>query len=312
MNQVIDRLIQPFPYWEKVQFFRKVLYVFLLFNTLTLLPIANEIFGYEGMVGSAGWYTGKPWYTQGSRAFLNVLSHPYNASYPWIAYSFVFGQLLVLVIGLFDRFPKLTAVLAYFFTVNLFNKGYLMFTGGETLIGLLLFYLIFVQRSNHRTEQEATFTTFQNVLNNTFYWIMLIQICILYFFSNLYKLMDPAWQSGEAIMFVSRIDAYTSSPMRWLFADNAVLSAIATYAVLIYQALFPILVWFKRIKIPFLMVGVCLHLGIAFGMGIFTFGIIMVLVYILFLSNEQIQKLKGLIRKIIPNKRPFANSNKSE
>lgn len=81
--------------------------------------------------------------------------------------------------------------------------------------------------------------------------------------------------------------------MRWLFAENQTLSKIATYAVLMYQGLFPLIVWFKKVKIPFLLFGVLMHLGIAFGMGIFTFGIVMCLVYLPFLSADQIEKLRA-------------------
>ncbi|MDA7803911.1 hypothetical protein N8987_04980 [Crocinitomix sp.] len=288
---------QPFQHWNKLMFFKKMLYIFLILNTLSLLPIANEIFGYNGIVGSTGWYTGTPWYLQGSRGLINILSHPYNISRPWISYVFIIGQLVALGFGLFNRFPKLAAVLVYFFTVNLFNKGYLMFTGGEILINLMLFYLIFIQRSDKNRDDNPEFSEVQNVLNNTFYWIILIQVCVLYFFSNFFKLLDPIWRNGEALMYVSRIDAYSSASMRFLFADNPVISMVGTYIVLLYQGLFPILVWFKRIKIPFLTVGVILHLGIAFGMGIFTFGIIMILVYIPFLSDSQIRTIQNRFRK---------------
>ncbi|WP_066759507.1 hypothetical protein [Crocinitomix algicola] len=294
MNRIAEIFIRPFPYAEKVSFFKRILYIFLIINSLTLIPIVDQIFAYPGILGSSGWYSGTPWYLQGSRALVNLLSHPYNLGRNWIAYVFLFGQLLFLILGLIGRLPRLSAILVYFFTVNLFGRGYLVFTGGETLINLLLFYLIFIDTRKKSFENNDL----QNLANNTFYWIMLIQICLLYFFSNFYKLMDPAWQSGEAIMFVSRINAYSSNLMHWLFADNLFLSQLATYSVLAYQALFPILVWNKRIKIPFLVYGVVLHLGIAFGMGIFTFGIVMIISYLLFLSNDQIIRLKKFIKSL--------------
>ncbi len=298
IKKIPEIFLRSFPHGEKIELFRRILYLFLLLNALSLLPIANEIFGYHGIVGTSGWNTSVPWYSQGSKALLNVLSHPLNSPNPWIAYFFVFGQITALIFGLFKFWPRLSAIAVYFFTTNLFLKGYLVFTGGEALINILLFYLIFIHSGfSKKKEKDIPISVFQNVLNNTFYWILLIQICVVYLFSTLYKFGDAYWQSGEALMYIARVDAFSGDSMRFFFADNPVLSAIGTYIALIYQGLFPILVWVKRIKIPFLILGVIVHLGIAFGMGIFTFGIVMILTYILFLDINQIKVLKCKLKR---------------
>jgi len=284
---------RPFEHFEKVDFFRKVLYLFLLLNALLLLPIAQDLFGYHGLIGTRGWNTNLPLYRQGTHGLINILSHPGNGSYGWFYLVFVFGQITFLISGLLNFWPKISSFFVYFFTVNLFLKGYLAFTGGEVLVNFLLFYLMFI----HKRKGEGPFSDLQNILNNTFYWILLIQICILYFFSAFYKMYDPNWTSGEAIMYISRIDNYSSAPFEWLFGDRLWLSMIATYLTLAYQILFPLLVWFKKVKTPFLIIGVVFHLGIAFGMGIFSFGIIMIIVYILFLDLKQIKRMKSYLKE---------------
>jgi hypothetical protein len=252
------------------------------------------------------WNYGLPIWQQGSTSLINVLSHPKNSTYTWVYVIFILGQLTFLLTGILRVIPKISAVAVYFFTVNLFLKGALMFTGGEVLLSLILFYLMFIHKSNnetiwkisfwiHRNEKQQ-FSEIQNVLNNVFYQIILIQICLLYFFSVLYKLYDPNWVSGEAIMYISRVSGYSSGFMHWLFSDNLSLSMLATYAVLFYQGSFMMLVWIKKIKIPFLMLGVLIHLFIAFGMGIFTFGIVMCLVYIPFLNDDQLDWLRKKLR----------------
>lgn len=283
-----------FPYWEKVALFRTALYVFLLINTLLLLPYAYELFAYNGAVGTRGWRMDIPWYLQGSEGLTNLLSHPINNRVEWGYLFFIAGQLFFLIVGMFGIYPKTSAVFIYFFTANLFLKGYLAFTGGEVLVNILLFYLIFIQKNRPKdgNKNEVSFSPLQNLVNNTFYWIILIQICMVYVYSVMYKLYDPFWLDGTALMYISRISVFSSWGMETLFSENRILSQIATYLVLFYQAFFPILVWFKRTKTPLLMLGIAIHLGIAFGMGIFSFGIIMILCYILFLSNPQITTLK--------------------
>lgn len=300
---MLDRLayqfIRPFPFGEKIAFFRKVLYLFLLVNGISLLPIASELYGYHGIVGTGGWNTSVPWYGQGSRVLMNSLSHPANDGKPWIMYFFVFGQLIALILGLLKVWPRLMSILVYIFTANLFVKGYLAFTGGEALMSLLLFYLIFIQDPRRKGVKEEEVSFIQNVLNNTFYWMLIVQVILVYFFSTLYKLTDPYWLDGSAMMYIARVDAFSGESMRFIFAQSPKLSLFFTYLVLLYQGLFPILVWIKSLKIQFLAFGVFLHLGIAFGMGIFTFGIIMCLIYLLFIDNEQILKIKDFLSRMI-------------
>lgn len=284
MKSIAGYFISDFQHWDRVDFFRKVLYVFLLLNTITILPIAWEIWSYNGVTGTRGF-----WWS-GSYSLLNVLSHPKNASWEWVYIGFVLGQLTFLVLGLLNKWPRLSSIMIYFFTVNLFLKGAIAFTGGEVLVNFLLFYLMFIQLP----KEGSKYKLLRTVLNNTFYLILLIQLCVLYFYSCWYKLYDDNWLSGDAMMYIARIDHFSSGTMRWLFADNETLSMIATYITLIYQGAFPVLIWFKKVKTPLLIVGVVLHLAIAFLMGIFAFGIIMIICYLLFVDERQ---LNWLMRK---------------
>lgn len=294
ITSISELFTNPFSHYEKVDFFRKCFYLFLLLNTISLLPIAEDLFGYHGIIGTRGWQTNVPIYKQGSNGLINLLSHPLNSTYSWVYIIFIIGQISFLITGLLNILPRMSSILIYFFTVNLFMKGYLAFTGGEVLMDLLLFYLIFIQRPK---ERGGLYSEIQNILNNSFYWIMLIQLCMLYFFSAVYKTFDSNWIAGDAIMYISRIENYSSGLMEWMFSENPTISKIMTFLTLGYQFAFPLLVWFKKVKTPFLILGVALQLGISFGMGIFTFGMVMILVYLLFLDDDQIKKIKAFLKR---------------
>lgn len=296
---------QPFEHWFKVEIFRRILYVFLLLNTLSMLPAAFDLWAYEGMAGIR-WDMSVPTFQQTTNALMNVLSHPRNAYLPGLYIWFIVGQITFLILGILRILPIISSIAVYFFTINLFLKGSLMFTGAEVLIPLILFYLIFIQRKSpglrfrpdfriSRDEVES-FTTVQNLSNHVFFLLILIQVCIVYFFSTFYKLLDENWVNGNAMMLISRVDEFSCDTMRFIFSKNYWLSAIVTYLVILYQFMFVILVWFPKVKVPLLTFGVLLHLGIAFGMGIFTFGIAMCLVYIPFLSSSQAEWIGRKLR----------------
>lgn len=287
MKYIIQYFTNDFKHWKKIDFFKRVLYAFLFINTLTLLPAANDIFGYNGIAGTNGFVWG------GTEPFLNLLSHPVNHKHEWIHWVFIIGQLLFLILGFLRIKPWLSSIVIWFLTVNLFLKGALFFTGGEVLINFMLFYLIFIQETNKHSKNYLL----QNTINNTFYVILLIQICVLYFFSAFWKFFDSNWINGYAMFYISKIGTFSSGWLAAIFKDNLLLSKIITYTVLLYQGSFMLIVWIKKLKIPFLILGTIFHLTISFGMGIFTFGLIMSLSYLLFLDEKHIEWLKHLIQK---------------
>lgn len=109
--------------------------------------------------------------------------------------------------------------------------------------------------------------------------------------------MDPLWLSGESIYYTVQIETYANNWVRIFFTEFKIISVIATYLTLIYQGVFGILVFFKKTKIYLLFFGVLFHLLIAIGMGIFFFGIIMILCYILFLDDVHIDKIQNLFKR---------------
>src|SRR5690606_5894845 len=111
LKSIPRSFIGDFPHWRKIELFRRVLYVFLFLNTLSLLPIAREIWAYDGIIGTRGWDFSIPTIKQGSFFILNVLSHPANASYWWLYILFIVGQLFFLVTGILRFFPKLSSIM---------------------------------------------------------------------------------------------------------------------------------------------------------------------------------------------------------
>jgi hypothetical protein len=286
MNKLTTYFTNDFRHWSKIDFFKRSLYLFLFINTLTLLPAVDDLFGYNGLAGfrSFRWH--------GTESFFNLLSHPINHNQYWIHWFFVSGQLFFLVTGFLRIQPLLSSISIWFLTVNLFIKGGMFFTGGEVLVNLLLFYLIFIQEPKNGSRYVL-----QNVLNNVFYVILLFQICILYFFSFYWKLYDPNWLNGNALYYVSKIDTFSSKGLKWILEDNLILGKILTYTVLFYQGSFAILVWVKHLKVPLLILGVIFHLSISVGMGIFAFGVIMSISYLLFLDDSQLKWIKTRLKK---------------
>jgi hypothetical protein len=85
---------------------------------------------------------------------------------------------------------------------------------------------------------------------------------------------------------------------------------ILNYGALLYQSIFPLLIWIKRIKAPLLVVGCLFHLGIAVMLNLWDFGMAMIVGYTLFLDEKWIVGVLRCLPKKLLGKRGLKQSLK--
>jgi hypothetical protein len=207
--------------------------------------------------------------------FVNILSVPKFSQF----YYFIVGaQVVFCILGLLNRFKIMSAIVVYFTTTMLHYKSYGMLTGGDTLINILLFYLIFLQPSSKDFNSKSLSTLW----NASVFFIVQMQVVVLYFFSAYYKWLEYDWISGEA-MFRVLINPDFSHPLIFEnLNENNFLLSLSTWFVLIFQSLFPVLVYLRKFKGIFLFIGMLIHFSIFLIIGLFGFSFIMMIAYLVF------------------------------
>lgn len=254
------------PGTEAANLFRKSLYVYLLFNCIQLLPAMPTLYG------GGSWIIPYHYTRFSVETLVNLLSLPALENLYWLFFLF---QALACLCGLFSVAPRICAVVVWLTTVNLNNRVYLMNTGGEQLVNILLFYLMFV--SSGKEER----TPVRNVFDNTFIAACKIQVLMVYALSALFKILQPEWRNGSALFYVFQMDEFTLPFLKeWSYIEFFV--KVLTYFSLLYQLLFPALIFTRKVKKPLLIAGTALHVGIAFCIGLFNFSLVMICCYSLF------------------------------
>ena len=117
---------------------------------------------------------------------------------------------------------------------------------------------------------------------------MQIQICVIYGFSGMEKLKGTRWWDGSAIWDVLSI----GNMQRWdlsFVAHFPILLSTAVYVVLLFEIYFPVLVWLRRWRLPMLVFGVQMHIGIYVFMNLPSLGFMMISLYALFLTKEEVE-----------------------
>lgn len=191
----------------------------------------------------------------------------------------IFVSVLALL-GLFRRSGYVANALLWLLVLNLNNYLYATLTSGDYLLNQLLFFNIFFCMKN---SSQAFFDDLKTAFHNMALAGIKIQVCLCYFLAGWFKLTDAAWLDGSAIYQIFQIPEYTNG---LLMSMPFWFCVILNYATMAYQLLFPCIIWFRPFKIYLLAFGIIQHLVIAFCMGLFSFGIIMILCYILFLKYD--------------------------
>ena len=187
----------------------------------------------------------------------------------------------------------LTATLL-FITVYLLQKtNTTMLNGGDKMVLAILLYLIFAdsyqyfvfirQKHNNKEYQKI-----QNLLSNLAAFSIMLQLCLSYFSSGVAKANDVLWLHGEATYYALSMERFAGTAFNKYIVQSKWIDYFTNYATMSFELLFPLLIWKKKLRKPLLITGLLFHLCIYVFLMIYGFQIVFILIYGLFLPNQQL------------------------
>lgn len=270
ITQQAEELQHP----QAVFLYRKGVYLFTLLITLLQLPIAASLWGKDASIAPA-IYEGNSILQS-----LNLLSHPTFASYyPAI----VLLLILAIVASFFIRSQRILAILIFFCFSNLYHRSIPIQNGSSDLLHLQLFYLVLMDE--HASHKLGKIKTLSVCLTNFAFIAAQVQLCVVYFISSYYKLQGTHWLEGTALHYALLNDEFTLDFVQNNVANMELPLRLLTWSTLLFQILFPVCIWIKKLKPYLLTFGIALHAFIALVMGIVDFGVLMIVMYLLFASE---------------------------
>lgn len=221
------------------------------------------------------------------------------------------GAALLLTIGLYTR---AAALANYFFWLGftVFTPMWKDFDGGfdQLMLGssLLLIFLPserawsidrlrFALAHSKPGERRAWPTTVPVLC---YYLPLLVSLGLVYFDSAIHKLSAPFWRNGLGPWLPSSLPYYVSPlDMSWLLNQKWLQKGI-TYAIFVFQFSFPFLLYFRRFRVPLLLMGTALHGGIVLSLNIYPFGFGMLVHYFLLVPFRWWRALGNRVRAVAP------------
>ena len=212
----------------------------------------------------------------------------------WPAYGVSMLILALFTIGLWTR---VTSILALVVVISFAHRVPEALFGLDQINVLLTLYLaigpsgqaLSVDRWLARRRGAAAAQPAPSVSANLAQRLINVHMCVIYFFAGTAKLQGPAWWNGEAMWRAFANLEYQSTDMTWL-AWHPWLSNLMTHVSVLWEISFCVLIWRPRWRPVMLAGAVVMHVGIGACLGMWTFGLIMLVGCASFLPNEAVRQ----------------------
>ena len=215
--------------------------------------------------------------------------------------------LCFLAIGLFT---KPASVLNYILTLLFISTAhefeYHMFYVYSGVNFLLIFLKTDQVLSLDRLIRKVKYSTIRNTYNPpttvsvlNYFIPLLFGIAFVYIDSVFYKISSPNWRNGIGMWLPSSLSFVSISNNQWLL-NQKYLMLFLGYFTFVFETAYILLFWSKKWRIPLMVIGIGLHIGIYFEYPIPWFGLGVSAVYLLMVPAKWWTKMFELMRRSKP------------
>lgn len=248
--------------------FVRSVFLFIFLDYLYLWPIRTQIWGPASLISPVQ----RP--DEGLISLVAVLDYE-----RWLALPAYYA----LLIGAFwcvfhlrgHRWVRIAvwglSTLLYYAAMPVFNSSLLLFN-------------LFVFFSLGMDEDAAT--PERRLLSNVAFASARFQLVIVYAVAAGYKWSGSMWPEGSAVYYALMLDRYDALGIGHWLSGKWMLLSVLSYLGLAYQTAFPVLIFFKKFRLPLLIAAVAFHGFIAIGLNLPDFGLAMIFAYTVFLPNR--------------------------
>jgi hypothetical protein len=217
---------------------------------------------------------------------------------------FYLGFLVTIAFTLGYR-TRISAILFYVFTWSLYQRNYWLLDGGDNLLYLLSFFLMFTYCGEFfsldawagRTANHAE-NKFLAMVHNYGVLAIIIQISLLYLTSAFYKIQGKMWQNGTAIYYILNVNEFHLSTFAHHFYNSGTVVTLLTWSTVIFQVAWPFLIWNRRLKVFVFLGAVSLHTMIGYFMGLVWFSAVMLTSEMIIFSDKECGYAFAILRRM--------------
>ncbi len=218
----------------------------------------------------------------------------------WPVYGLCMIVLLSFTLGLLTR---VTSILSLLIVISFAHRVPQATFGLDQINAMLTLYLTIGQSGQAlsidrllsiRRKGSPVLPPTHSARANLALRLINVHMCVIYFFAGVSKLQGESWWTGEAMWRAFANLEYQSIDMTWL-AWHPWLLNLTTHFSVLWEIFFCVLIWQPRLR-PLMLAGaVVLHVGIGACLGMWTFGLIMLVGCASFLPDRPVRELVAIL-----------------
>lgn len=238
-----------------------------------------------------------------------LITSSFDMTFPLLFWGIV---LLFIVFGCFTRIMAIINYLFCFFVLSSFTD--FEYHMHYVYVGIS-FLTIFLPVSRVLSI-DALYVAKNKFVSVLYYYLpVLVGIGFVYFDSVFHKFTSNIWMNGLGVWYPASLPYITILGDQWLLNQKWMMLFLG-YFTLFFEAIFIFVFWNKKIRLPFVIIGVCLHLGILLEFPIPYFALGVIAIYTLMIPvgfwDKIIKKNRKYILVNIKNKELYKKTNDTQ
>jgi hypothetical protein len=201
---------------------------------------------------------------------------------------------------------RLSSILVYLGLNSLNQRNPIILHGGDMFLRCAAFFLIFAPSgaalSLDAVLRRRKTSAPEDAPPLVVPWaqrLIQFQLAIVYLAGFWWKVQGPWWRNGTALFYVVHLREISRFPVP-AFMEQPWILHLGTWFAMAFELLFPLLVWFKPFRKPFLIAGLLFHLSLEYALNIPMFEWDILCAYPLFLdlAPVQQQRIHGFVQRL--------------
>lgn len=226
-------------------------------------------------------------------SYLMLVSSPTVIIIHQIVAMLVSGMMAV---GLFTR---IVTPLAWFMTLMVCHRQTGALFGLDQVVMMLSMYLMICPCGDIYSLDARRLGTIASpsLANNLATRLLQLHLCVIYLFGGLSKMRGDFWWEGSAMWWSVVNYEYQSLDITWL-GYSPLLIATITHVTLFWETFYAALIWPRLTRPLVLAMAVLVHGGIAVALGMPTFGFMMIVANLIFISPARVAAVVHRFRRV--------------
>lgn len=210
-------------------------------------------------------------------------------------YNLFLYWLIILFFLFFGLFTRFATILNYLFSILVFSQQHKfeyhifpIYVGINFLLMFMPIARVFSLDSlieKLKYSRVGKFYDPENKIYALYYFVpVFVGIGLVYFWSVFCKITSPMWLNGLGLWLPASLPVSVWNNTTFVL-NNELLMKFTGYFVMVFEAVFIFLMWFKRFRLPLFIIGVVLHIGILICFPIPWFALTVAVIYLLMLPG---------------------------